>query len=367
MRRRAQPGAALLLLLRGDRVVRRGGGARSRRVREDVHLRQPGLAHRCKRRREGALVLGREADDDVARQVELALKRRQPAEIRRDGITAPHRTEHAVVAGLERDVQVRAHGRCVAQGVDERVVHVVDLDRREAEPLEPGCRAGLAHEPRQVVAGRPVAVAAEVDAGEHDLAMPLIHAAGDLGEYRVRTAAARRAADERDHAEVAREAATVLHLDERAHPVEARVRLDATDRADVAGDEGRCFLAAARDDDDVVRQPCEGVGGEVGTATGDVDALVRARRARRLLARLGNGLVRDAARVDDRDVRPVVELHVAVGEQALAHVVRVDVRDLAAQEVDRERGHSPGRLIRRARTGRLPSLRGRCARAGASR
>ena len=168
-------------------------------------------------------------------------------------VAAAHRAEHAVVAGLERHVQVPADGRRLAQRGDELVVDVVDLDRGEAQPLEPRRRARLAHEARQAVAGRAVAVAAEVDPGEHDLAVALLDAAPDLGEHGVGAAAARGAAHERDHAEGAREAAAVLHLDERAHAVEPRVGLDAADRADVARDERGRLLAAARDDHDVLR------------------------------------------------------------------------------------------------------------------
>jgi hypothetical protein len=238
-------------------------------------------------------------------------------------------------------VQVAADRRRVAQRRDERVVHVVDLDRGETEALEARRRACLAHEAREVVAGGAVAVAAEVDAGEDDLAVALCDAAADLREHCVGAAAARRAADERDDAEVAREAAAVLHLDEGADAVEPRIRLDAADRTDVAGDELRRLLAAARDDDDVVRQARERVLCEVRAAAGHVDAAVGARGARGLLARLRDGLVRHAARVDDRDVRAVVALLVAVCEQPFAHLVGVDMRDLAAEEPDRERRHGP--------------------------
>src|SRR5207302_6182544 len=97
----------------------------------------------------------------------------------------------------------------------------------EAKPGESGNRAGFADEPRQVVAGGAVAVAAEIDPRQDDFAVTLRDTAADLGEHGVGGATARGAADERDHAEVAREAAAVLHLDEGAHAVEPGIRLDA--------------------------------------------------------------------------------------------------------------------------------------------
>ena len=95
--------------------------------------------------------------------------------------------------------------------------------------------------------------------GEHDLAVTLRDAPPDLVEHRVGDAAARRAADERDHAERARERAAVLDLDEGADAVEPVVRLDAADRTDVAGDGLGDLLAAPGDDDDVVGQAGERV------------------------------------------------------------------------------------------------------------
>ena len=75
----------------------------------------------------------------------------------------------------------------------------------------------------------------------------------DLAEHGVGAAAARGAADERDHAERARERAAVLDLHERAHAVEPRVGLHATDRADVAGDCLDRLLDLTADDGDVRR------------------------------------------------------------------------------------------------------------------
>ena len=94
------------------------------------------------------------------------------------------------------------------------------------------------------------------------------------------------------------------------------------------------------------RQARELVAVEVRRAAGDEDAAVRARRARGRLPRLRERLVRDAAGVDDRDVRFAGALHVPVGEQALAHLLRIEVGDLAAEEADIERRHVGGTLLR---------------------
>src|SRR3954453_1872237 len=114
-------------------------------------------------------------------------------------------------------------GRRLAQRRDELVVHVVDLDRREAQAREPRRPAGFAHEPRERVARFAVAEATEIDPGKDDFTVTLRNAAANLAEHCAGVATARAAAYERDHAEIAREAAAVLDLLERAHPLAARV------------------------------------------------------------------------------------------------------------------------------------------------
>src|SRR5579862_3588662 len=71
VRRSAETCAAFLLLCGRDRVSAVGHGARPRRVREHVDLRQAGAPCDAQRVGKRALVLVGEADDDVARQVEL--------------------------------------------------------------------------------------------------------------------------------------------------------------------------------------------------------------------------------------------------------------------------------------------------------
>ena len=149
-----------------------------------MHLRHAGLGNHGERPPERSLVLAREAHDHVGGQVEIGEGLYAPEE--RGGVVpTAHRAEDTIVARLERNVQVAGSGRRLAQRPDELRLDVVDLDRREAKAGEPGSLPRLAHEARERVAGSPVAVAAEIDPGEYDLTVPLLHAAPDLAQDRL--------------------------------------------------------------------------------------------------------------------------------------------------------------------------------------
>ena len=184
-----------------------------------MHLRHPELLDESQRPLERGVVLGGKADDDVCRQVD-PVEPLEPARERGDGVAPAHRTQNAVVARLERDVEVRRHGRRLPERGGQLVVDVVHLDGREPEALDTRQRAGLANEPGEGVAGLAVAEAAEVDAGEDDLAVPLLDASADLREHGRGGPAPGRPSHLRDHAEGAGERAAVLDPDERPPAVE---------------------------------------------------------------------------------------------------------------------------------------------------
>src|SRR5215211_5607904 len=100
-----------------------------------MELRQPRLP--CSRQRvlERELRLGGEADDYVRGQVEV-VERLELAKVGRDVVAASHRLQNAVVARLQRDVQMLRDSRRLAQRLDQLRRDVVDLDRGEAQPLE---------------------------------------------------------------------------------------------------------------------------------------------------------------------------------------------------------------------------------------
>src|SRR5215213_1334727 len=260
-------------------------------------------------------------------------------------------------------MEVARDVRRLAQRGHELAIDVVDLDRGQAQASEARCLGGRAHKPGERVARIPVTKAAEVDARENDLGVTLVDAPPDLAQHGVGCAAARAAADERDHAEVAREAAAVLDLHERPNALEPRVVVDAAERADVRGDRGRRVLAAAAHDYDVVRQAVEGAAAEVRGAAGHVHPTMRAGGAGGRLARLRQRLVRHTTCVDDSNVA-VGALRVAVGEQPRTDVLRVEMRHLAAEKAHVEARHS-ARLYsaRSSRSAAQPSRTRRARRA----
>ena len=207
-----------------------------------MHLRVPHGLDERERAPERVLVLARETDDDVGREVEV-VERLELCAVLGRRVTPPHCTQHAVVAGLQRDVQVRTRHRRLAERGYELVGQVVDLDRREPESLDAGDPAGLTEEEREPVARLAVAEAAEIHAREDDLAVALPDPATNLGEHGLRSPAACPTTHERDHTEGAREGAAVLDLDERARPFQPWAGLHAPDRAHVTGDRLRCLLA----------------------------------------------------------------------------------------------------------------------------
>ena len=159
---------------------------------------------------------------------------------------------------------------------------MIDLDRRESQALDTGHCAGLANEPRQRVTGLAIPEAAEVHAGQDDLAMTLGDATLDLAEHRIGTTTARRPANERDHAERARERAAVLDLHEGASALEPGVGLDAAESRRRRQRRRSASSSLGQRNDRHVR--CRAVEGssEIRAAPGHVDAAMRsARRARR--------------------------------------------------------------------------------------
>ena len=103
--------------------------------------------------RERRVVLGREAGDDVGVDGDAGDRRPgalDDARVVRGQVPAAHAPEHAVVARLERQVEVRQRPRrAVDPGREQVVVDVLGLDRAQADPLDVRLGEDPAHEARR--------------------------------------------------------------------------------------------------------------------------------------------------------------------------------------------------------------------------
>jgi hypothetical protein len=82
-----------------------------------VDLGDSGRCDSRERRLESVVVLGRETDHDISRQVE-ALCLRDPAKVGLDVVASPHLAEDTVVARLQGHMEVPGNGGHLPQGGD---------------------------------------------------------------------------------------------------------------------------------------------------------------------------------------------------------------------------------------------------------
>src|SRR6266511_2365746 len=229
---------------------------------------------------------------------------------------------------------MRGDGRRLAHGRNELLAQVVDLDGGEPETREARRPTGDSDEFGEVEPRFAVAVATEIDPGQDDFTVPLLDPAPKLGEHFARRAAAGTSAHLRDDAETA----AVLNLDESPHAVEPDARPHAADGSDVASDELRSALTRHRNNGHVRGKPVEG-SLEPRAAARHVDAGRPPGSAPRCLAGLPHSFVSHAAGVDHSDVDGFRRLQVALRREALAQLLRIDMRDLATEEIDAETRH----------------------------
>ncbi len=154
----AQDGGAGLHGLAVDLGHPRGGRAFAGREREDVDVGEAAVFDDAAGVLEHFVRFGREAGDDVGADRDV----RPP---RADGVAegerivaqvaALHALQHHVVAGLEREVEVRHQARLAGDEVQQFVVHLDAVDGRKAEARKAPAPASGCGRPARRGAARP--------------------------------------------------------------------------------------------------------------------------------------------------------------------------------------------------------------------
>ena len=232
-----------------------------------MQMREPAFLDQIERAGEHGLGLGRKTGDDVAAEHHVGP---QPAHLsaERDGVGAQvpalHALQDEIVAGLQREMQVRHQPRVGRERVEQVGIGLHRIDRGEPQPLElRHVFQDLLHQRAEPGRARKIlAVAGEIDAGEHDLAIAARAQRAHLRHHLAHRHRTRIAAAIRDDAEGAAVVAAVLHLHEGA-----RVPFDAVDemrgglrhRHDVVDDDlflGRDAEGARASTSRCARQTC---------------------------------------------------------------------------------------------------------------
>ena len=135
----AQPARAILDDIARDLRHPRRRRAGPRRERKHVKLRQAALVDQVERAREHVFGLGRKARNDVAAERHVGP---QPPHLlaERNGVGARmpalHALEDQVVAGLQRQMQMRHQPRLIGERVEQVGVGLDRIDRGQSQPLE---------------------------------------------------------------------------------------------------------------------------------------------------------------------------------------------------------------------------------------
>ena len=129
-----------------------------------------------------------------------------------------HALEDEIVAGLQRQMQMRHQSAVLRQRIEQVAVGLDGIDRRQPQPLQlRHVLEDLLDQRAEFWRARQIgAIAGDVDAGQHDLAITVADEPAHVIDHRAHRHRARIAAAIRNDAERAAMVAAVLHLDEGA-------------------------------------------------------------------------------------------------------------------------------------------------------
>ena len=141
-------------------------------------------------------------------------------------MAALHALQDQIVAGLQRQMQMRAKPRIFRKSLDEICVDFDAIDRRETQPFKfwKAAQQQTHEAPERPTFAKVDAVAREIDARQHDLLLAARDKRAGLRDDLIRRRRARRAAAEGNDAEGAAMIAAVLHGKQPARALNARKR-----------------------------------------------------------------------------------------------------------------------------------------------
>ena len=195
-----------------------------------MQVRQPAFGDEVARARERIFGLGRKSRDDVGAEHDVGPQAPHPrGECDRvSARMAPlHALEDEIVAVLEREMQMRHEPRLVGERIEQVLIGLDRIDRRDAQAFElRNVLQDLPHqrpEPRAARQVRPIA--RDVDTGQHHLAVAVLGELAYLRDHVAHRDRARVPAAIGNDAKGAAVIAAVLNLDECP-----RVPFDAVDQ-----------------------------------------------------------------------------------------------------------------------------------------
>ena len=326
-----------------------------RRVGEDVHPRKAHLTHKGEPRREVLLRLSRKADDDVRRDRHAwhsAAHIREELRERRRIVVAVHRAQDVVAPRLQGQMQMRSKARLRPHEREEILRQLHRLQRAQPQPPQSLCaQCGAARIGKRRTLRKVDAVSAEVNPRQHHLAKPRRREFLHLARHRRERTRLHRPACIGDNAERAEILATILDLEKGTRAVRHAVQGDVlkgtrlhhirdllhhTVRAKrllhIVHD-ARALLRPDHDAHAFERTHLGGRDLRIAARHSDARRRIGARRTADDLAGLAVAQMRHRARIDDIDVRPLLERHdlIAARTEQPLHRLRLELIHLTAE------------------------------------
>ena len=184
-------------------------------------MREPAVVDKIERAREHFFRFGRKADDEIGAEDDIGsrlAKRAAKVDCVLARMAPLHALQDQIVAGLQRQMKMRAEPRVFGDRRAQVVIDFDAVDRREPQTRQIGKFAQQqTHEaPERPAVAKIGAIARQIDAGKHDFFLAGRDERARLRDDLGRRRRARRAASKWNDAEGATMVAAILHREQAA-------------------------------------------------------------------------------------------------------------------------------------------------------